>query len=377
MKCLIDARFDPTLGGVSGYTRSLVRAIIKLGSSVDFYLLVNNEGDYEKQENIKKVFVFKELINGFERYLTSVLRASCVVGKIAKEIDPDIIFCPAQIKLPLISKWPVATVIYDLQHYYYPEFFSFPEHLRRRLFIGNSVRSSKFLFTISSFSAESIKKIYGRGAKVIYAGADDFFANPTIDDDYCNAVLAKYNISRPFLFYPANNWKHKNHKTLLEALSILKKNATLNIQTVFTGTVYPESYDILKEARRLGLERVLHIGYVELRELKALYQKADVVVFPSLLEGFGMPILEAMASGTPVIASNASSIPEAAGDAAMLVAPSSPDLWAEAINKLVNDDVLKRKMRDAGYENVRRFSWENSAGLVLEEFYKKINLRST
>lgn len=372
MKCLIDARFNPALGGVSVYSRSLIQAMIKLAPDVDFYLLVNREDDFEPRENIKEVFVYTSLIQGLSRYLTSVLRGSYAVNKIAKEIEPDIIFCPAQIKLPLVSKWPVATVIYDLQHYYYPEFFSFPEHVRRRLFIGNSIRSSKILFTISSFSAESIKKIYGRDAKVIYAGIDDFFLS-SLDDDFCNEVLSKYNITRPFLLYPANNWKHKNHKTLLEALSVLKKNGKLTFQTVFTGTVYPVSYDILKEADRLGLERVLHIGYVELLELKALYRKADIMVFPSLLEGFGMPILEAMASGTPVIASDAASIPEVAGEAAMLVNPSSPDLWADAIDKLMNDSVLRQKLRNMGYQNVKRYSWENSARLVLEELYNKIN----
>lgn len=374
MKCLVDARFNPALGGSSGYSRSLVQALIKLGTDVDFYLLVNREGDYEKRENIKKVFVLEELINGFGRYLTAVLQASRVVGKISRETAPDVIFCPSQIKLPLLSMRPVATVVYDLQHYIHPEFFSLAEHIRRRLFIGNSIRSSRFIFTISSFSAECIKKVYGRSAKVIYAGIDESFLPPPVDIDSCRTVLSKFNISRPFILYPANNWRHKNHHTLLEALSILKKRGRLDFKTVLTGTLYPGCYDIPNETKRLGLGEVTHIGYVEQMELKALYQNADLVVFPSLLEGFGMPALEAMASGAPVIASSAASLPEVTGGAAALIDPLSPDLWADTIGRFMRDDKLKCGLRDAGYRNVKRFSWENTARLVLEELR---NMRRT
>ncbi|MFA5809246.1 MAG: glycosyltransferase family 1 protein, partial [Thermoleophilia bacterium] len=159
---------------------------------------------------------------------------------------------------------------------------------------------------------------------------------------------------------------HKNVDTLVNAYSTLSSKLRTRYSLVLAGDTKADWKDVKKEAGRRGVgERVLFPGFIEDQDLPALFSSADLFVFPSLYEGFGLPPLEAMACGTPVICSNSSSLPEVIGDGGLLVAPR-PAALAAAITETLANDKLKQRLRRRGRERAALFSWEKSAAKTLD-----------
>ena len=145
----------------------------------------------------------------------------------------------------------------------------------------------------------------------------------------------------PFALYPAQPWEHKNHLRMLEAIALLKARGT-EVPVVCPGPPNPHQQDVQRRARELGLDPFVRFpGYVTDRELAALYQQARCLVFPSLFEGFGFPVLEAFTAGLPVTCSSTTSLPELAGDAAILFDPTDVEAMADAIERVWTDDELR------------------------------------
>jgi glycosyltransferase involved in cell wall biosynthesis len=160
-----------------------------------------------------------------------------------------------------------------------------------------------------------------------------------------------------FVIYPANHWMHKNHDTLLRALQWLKEEKGLKIDAVFTGYDVPNGYPLTQKAAEYGLsEQVYQVGYVTVEELAYLYSRAKMLVFPSLFEGFGIPLVEAIAAGCPVVAANATSLPEIGADAAAYFDPSSPESIGMAIERVWGDEALRQRLIQRGWRRALDFS---------------------
>jgi len=186
-----------------------------------------------------------------------------------------------------------------------------------------------------------------------------------------DVVKARYGLDRPFLYYPAATWPHKNHLSLLEAVRMLKESHGFDGELVLTGISKGAHRAIMDEIRRMGVEGMVRIlGYLPPDELPYVYNLARLMVFPSLFEGFGIPLVEAMASGCPVICSNVTSIPEVVGDAAVLFDPQSPEEIATAIWSVWNDDTELSLMKERGLARSRMFSWEETARKTVEVYRK-------
>jgi glycosyltransferase involved in cell wall biosynthesis len=202
---------------------------------------------------------------------------------------------------------------------------------------------------------------------VVYNGADlDRFR--AIDREQARAhVREKFRIEAPYLLYTARlEHPGKNHVRLLQAFARIKRESGLPHRLVCAGSPWYGAEAIYGSARELGIERDVHFpGFVHNSDLPALYAGADLFVFPSLFEGFGIPLLEAMASGTPVCASNVSSIPEVVQDAGLLFDPSDPDEIGRAISMILRDDDLAARLVRRGLARSRLFSWDDSARQVL------------
>ena len=205
--------------------------------------------------------------------------------------------------------------------------------------------------------------------RVAHNGADLRAFSGTDRRKARETLAAEIGLDAPFMLYTARlEHPGKNHVRLLEALALLKARGRLPCKLVLAGGRWNGAEAIEARIVELGLgDDVILTGFVESRLLPHLYAAADLFVFPSLFEGFGIPLLEAMASGTPVCASNVSSIPEVVGDAALLFDPSDPASIAGQIDRLLHDDDLRRTLIDRGRRQAHRFSWDDAAdGVVVQ-----------
>jgi glycosyltransferase involved in cell wall biosynthesis len=199
--------------------------------------------------------------------------------------------------------------------------------------------------------------------RVIYLAADDIY-QPVLDNHRLTAIRQKYGLPESYLLYLGGFDQRKNVLTLLKAFALLVKDprAFLGIAGRLPqkgSDFFPDPRPIVQE---LGIEeRVVFTGWVPEEDKPALYRGARALVFPSLYEGFGLPPLEALACGTPVIASNRGSLPEIVGDGGLLLEPDDVEGLAAAMQKLLNDDTLREDLREKGLAHAAKFSWEKTA----------------
>ncbi|MEZ5364647.1 MAG: glycosyltransferase family 1 protein [Bryobacterales bacterium] len=259
------------------------------------------------------------------------------------KVAPDLYVCPMAIVEPPDPRCPTVVGVPDLQHETYPEFFPVDVLANRRKSYGNAIRRADLVLTLSEYARGTIRACYPEvtpdrviaahpGLAPSFAAA---LASPDADTPHKLALPPNY------LLFPANFWPHKNHSTLLRALAKLRGQGCTPF-LVLTGDPGSGFERIENEIRSLGLEsQVRFLGRVETREFVSLLRGARALVFPSLYEGFGLPILEAFHCDTPVLCSNAASCPEVAGDAALLVNPHSLDELADKLRHIWEDAELR------------------------------------
>lgn len=285
----------------------------------------------------------------------------------------DILHMPANI-CPIYSHCPIVVTIFDITSLVKPQDFP-PWHRNyARCIIPLSAKKASVILTISQHSKNDIVKRLNVGSEkiiVTYCGVSEEFKPQYADE--IEEVKKKYNIN-PFILSVGSLEPRKNIVRLLEAYSILRSRgfALPLVHVGPRGWLCDEIDLCIKE---LGLtECVKFLGHVPLRDLVKLYNAATVFVYPSLYEGFGLPVIEAMACGCPVITSNTSSLPEVAGDAGILIDPLDIKQIADAIGRVSTDRALRQQMTHAGIERARLFSWEGCAKKTLEGYEKASSL---
>jgi glycosyltransferase involved in cell wall biosynthesis len=279
----------------------------------------------------------------------------------------DLYFCPLSAYYPRPLPKPSVVSLPDIQEVFYPEFFTKEDLYTRDLHFPESTRMADRVITLSEFSKRTFVRHHGLAPKkvvVAYISADPRFqrseeiARPPVEP-----------IPEEFVFYPANFWKHKNHDGLLRALKILKEERGLVVNVALTGFPDANGYPVEAKACEYGVRRqVTPLGYVSVEEIAYLYQRARMLVFPSLFEGFGIPLLEAMTAGCPIAAADATSVPEVTGDAALLFDPTSPASIADAIERVWRDAALRERLVARGRVRVREFSAERQLHAHLRAF---------
>ncbi|BEM42382.1 glycosyltransferase family 4 protein [Serratia sp. Lou2A] len=260
-----------------------------------------------------------------------------------------VVFFPGYIP-PIFSREPYAFTIHDLNHIDRPENSSFIKRIFYRFVILNGCRRARYIFTVSEFSKKRIVEWSGVDInKVINVGNG-------VSEDF---TPVGHTMDLPFDYFlcVSNRKAHKNEFGTIEAFK--RANLTKNVKLLFTGKISPE---IEQRIINLGLrEQVVFTGYIKDEDLPKLYRGARALLFVSFYEGFGLPVIEAMASGVPVITSNNTSLGEVAGDAAQLVDPSNIDEIANAIVNVNSNESLRAQMKDNGLERVKKYSWDITA----------------
>jgi glycosyltransferase involved in cell wall biosynthesis len=199
---------------------------------------------------------------------------------------------------------------------------------------------------------------------VIYNAYDERFAMEPREEDVVR-VRERYQLTDEFVLYAGNVKPHKNLERLIQAFHLVRQRGLDHLKLVLIGDEISKYTALRRAVHQHQLHKyVRFLGYLPEETLAVMYRLAGVFVFPSLYEGFGLPPLEAMASGTPVVTSNVSSLPEVAGDAARLVDPYDPEAIADGIHTVLTDEAARRSLRLKGLERARQFSWETSVRRV-------------
>lgn len=284
----------------------------------------------------------------------------------------DVFFSPTHYASPFI-KCPEVIAILDVSYKHFPEMFK-KKDLYKLLWWGKySVKKAKKIITISVSSKDDIIKEYGVEAQkveVIHPGIKDFKESKMEKEE----VLSAYGISSPYVLFVGTIQPRKNVKRLIQSISLLRNKKVKLVIIGKKGWMYGE---ILSAPEKFGIaERVIFLHDVANEALPVFYKNAKCFILPSLYEGFGLPVLEAMHYSCPVITSNISSLPEAGGDAALYVNPEDVMDIAAKIDDVLESEKLRERMIKLGHAQVKKFSWETSAKetlKVLEEVGHSIN----
>ncbi|PQJ10545.1 glycosyltransferase family 1 protein [Flavipsychrobacter stenotrophus] len=265
--------------------------------------------------------------------------------------------------LSLSTKVPTCLVIHDLAFEHYPEHYVLSHRLYWTHYSPLFAKKAKRIATVSAFSKDDISKRYGiskDNIDVVYNGAHDEYRPLTFEEK--TAVKAQYADGCEYFVFAGAIHPRKNIVNLLKAFVMFKKHQRTNMKLVIVGRP-AWKYDEVEELKNTMpyKEDVKWVGYMNIDELSRVMGGAYALVYASLFEGFGIPILEAMQCDVPGIVSNTSSMPEVAGDAALLVDPTDPADIAEKMHILYKDEALRAKLIANARVQVQKFSWEASA----------------
>jgi glycosyltransferase involved in cell wall biosynthesis len=289
----------------------------------------------------------------------------------------DLLHCPYW-SSPLWSPWPTVVTVHDVIQFVLPEYAW--RKISRVYFglVSAGARRAQAVITVSECSKQDIMKIIGLGPERIHVigNAVDASLYPVRDAWLLANVRERYGIAPRFVLYFGGFDMRKNVPRLIEAYARLPEALRREYQLVIAGRYqhlgHPLYPDPRQTVRRLGLEgNVIFTGQIREQDKAPLYSAATVFAFPSLYEGFGMPVLEAMACGTPVVTSNVSALPEVAGDAGLLVNPYAPEAIGEALAELLESAARREDLSRRGLERARRFTWPQVAEQTVR-VYKQI-----
>jgi glycosyltransferase involved in cell wall biosynthesis len=248
------------------------------------------------------------------------------------------------------------------------------------------LRSAARIFAVSKFTKAEIEKlsdIPSQRIEVVYNAIDERFlhGHATLADR--QVIVERYQVTYPFLLYAGRISPHKNVVRMIEAFSALKTELEKDelfpdLKLIIIGDDLSGNPDLRRTVIRSGVQNdVRFLGFVPIEILRTFYDQAKIFVFPSLYEGFGLPPLEAMAHGTPVVTSNVSSLPEVVGNAAVLVHPENVFEIMRALHRVLLDQPLREKMKERGYRQATKFSWEVSVRRMMEAYREVVRGKTT
>ncbi len=259
---------------------------------------------------------------------------------------------------PDLRRFPSVVTMHDLQHLHRPEFFSPADITTREREYRESCHRASHVICTSEFTRQDVHRRYGIPLDKMTTiwNLPPRQTGTNLGPTTLRRLLQGMGIKPPFFFYPAAPWLHKNHRGLLDAMLLSDRALPADYKLVMTGQPFSADHpatSLLLDPRLRN--RVVHLGYRSTLEITALYRAAEALIFPSLFEGFGMPIIEAMQQGCPVVCGQHTCLSEIAGDAVLYTDVASPDAISAAILRIIGDDPLKAKLRQSGSVNLRRF----------------------
>lgn len=282
-----------------------------------------------------------------------------------KKIEHDILFVPSHI-IPAFYKKTAVTTVHDLGFLEKPELYNITESSYQKFANFTSLKNANGIITPSKYTKESLTKYLGiepQKIKVIPHGYRKDLFNTSVSETLPEKII------KPYIYFVGRIEKKKNIINLLEAFKYLRQERRIQHQLILAGKDGFGADEIKQYYEKMpnDIKKDIHfLDYVDDKTNSALMRNADIFFFPSLIEGFGFPIIEAMASGVPVVCSNSTSLLEIAGNATVLVDPNKPFSMAAALSKIINSANLKELMVRSGLRQAKKFNWEKAASETLD-----------
>lgn len=352
--------------GTEHYSRELIRALVALDRKNQYrlYTRENISRDWFTATNLQ--FPILNL-----QVCAIPLPRAWTHARLSFEMlmrAPDALWVPAHV-LPLVHPRHSFVTIHDLGQVRFPEAHPLLQRVYHNWAVWWSTRAARHLFADSEATRDDLTKFFRappEKVSVVYPAYDAQLFQPLRDAVAIENVRAKYRILGDYVLTVGTIHPRKNYARLINAF---RKLEVRDLRLVIVGKRGWLSDSIYERVKELNLQsRVSFLDYVPASDLPALLSGARLFAFPSLHEGFGLPILEAQACGVPVVCSMTSSLPEVAGDAALFFDPLDVDAIAGALQRALTDDLLRAKLIAHGFDNVKRFSWEVSARQILRAF---------
>ena len=352
--------------GVELYIRALLRSLAGADTKNEYLIFVNND---VRSEEVEVGPRFKAHHTNFRhrQRLRRIFWEQFALPKILMRENVDVLHAPAYV-MPLRSPVPTVVTMHDILAVTHPHFCRRLNALHYGFMMPRTARKADRIIASSHTTRDAIIERLGAAPEnvaVIYPGLDAAFRREE-DASELAAVRSRLNLPQKFILFVGRLEPKKNVSALLQAYSWLRTNRNIEHRLVLIG---PEECSdpsvaghLLEPAIR---DSVLRLSYAAGKDLPRIYTLADVFVFPSLVEGFGFPPLEAMACGAPVVASNIPVLQETLGDAAITVPPDDPQLLAIAIHKVLTNAFLRRTLVERGLERTRRFNWMDTARRIV------------
>lgn len=327
-----------------------------------------------RQFEVVRSFLTNKLAEGLGKYpvMTPHMRSLAAYHK----LDFDIVHSVAGYTHPDMVGFPGVLTIHDLQHLHYPQFFSEAEYEERERLYRESAERAAHVICISEFTRQHVHRQYGIPLEKMSAVWNIPSRNVwhPLKESTKVAMLERMGLKGQFFFSPAHCWPHKNHERLVEAFHRITSELPGDLKLVMTGNPFPEDHPAVALIRDYDLSsRVMHLGYRSPLEMRALFQGCLALVFPSLFEGFGMPVAEAMIAGKPVLCSNVTSLPELAGNAALTFDPNKVEEIAQSMLDVATDATLRQTLANAAIDRRSLFSARRSAIMTMSIYQRVYN----
>ena len=342
--------------GTEYYSYELIKNLVKSNDHI-FRLYSKEELKYiEKKTNIE----FK--VMRFPRLWSQIRLSAEMISN-----PPSVLFEPAH-TIPLLHPKKTVVTLHDVGFRYFPELYTPLERYYHHIFMKFSVKHATKIIAISHATKNDLIKMYGADPKkieVIYHGFD---SEKYLPSSNLEGVSAKTKELGQYIFFIGRIEAKKNIKNMVRAYGILRENPKINHKLVLAGRggyLYEEIKEEILNLPEKIRNDVVELGYVEDERVSELMRNASVFFFPSYFEGFGMPLVEAMASGVPVVASNTTSIPEIIQTAGLLSDPDDPKIFAQNLTKIILDKRMRENFIKLGLERARFFTWEKCAAETL------------
>jgi glycosyltransferase involved in cell wall biosynthesis len=374
VKIAIDIR-RMTEFGVGTYIRNVVRTLGRLDRENEYVLTgpplkVQEIGALPPNFHTVPLTSPERSVQGYREFRAALQRLKC-----------DLVHVPNLFSVPRAMPCPYVMTVHDMLEHMSRTgeqsgfWRSLDFQLTRRV-----LRGAARIVAVSNFTKTEIGKLFeipSDRIEVVYNAIDERFLRGHATAADRELIAKRYQVTYPFLLYAGSISPHKNVVRMIEAFSALKtelekEQAYPDLKLIIIGDDLSGNPDLRRTVVRSGVQNdVRFLGFVPIEVLRIFYDAAQVFVFPSLYEGFGLPPLEAMAHGTPVVTSNVSSLPEVVGLAAVLVNPENVFDIMRALHRVLTDQELRERMRERGYEQAAKYSWETSVRRILD-IYRQI-----
>ncbi len=357
--------------GYGTYIRNLVTALGKSSEGFRFTLIAQH-ADHDELESLKLPSTFSIVF--YEKVDTQKLE-HIAFPLFLRGLKADLVHIPLN-RIPTFMPKPYVVTIHDLSSLLFGDSDTLSESIRSFFFRRGLIRADRVIAVSGATRRDvcNLLSIPANQVRRIYNAIDPSFHNTSLDADKTRTVMERYQVDYPYLLYAGSIRPQKNVARLVEAFAVLRGDLEThrvykNLRLIVIGDELTKYPAVRRAVMQTRVDKVVRfMGFLPLDELRAFYSNAEAFVFPSLYEGFGLPPLEAMACGTPVIASGVSSLPEVLGDAAMTVNPENVFDIARGIRDVILEPEFRRELVHRGYERAKAFSWDATAAQVLKVY---------